>query len=178
MVVWTIGHSTRSLPDMIDLLAQHRVVRLADVRRFPRSRRHPQFDAASLACALPEAGIAYRHHAGLGGFRTPRADSANTGWRQPAFRGYADYMQTSAFAAQIDSLLDEAGAAPTAVMCAEALPSRCHRGLLADALLVRGVEVRHILGPGRVECHTLTADARVVAGQLTYPGEAELFDRG
>jgi uncharacterized protein (DUF488 family) len=175
--MWTIGHSTRSLSELIDLLEQHRITRLADVRRFPHSRRHPQFDAAALARDLPAARIAYRHFAGLGGFRKPRADSVNTGWRIPAFRGYADYMQTAEFIGQLDALLVAAATAPTAVMCAEALPARCHRSLLADALLVRGIEVRHILGPARAEAHTLTAGARVVDGHLTYPGEPELFGR-
>ena len=118
------------------------------------------------------------HLPGLGGFRKPRADSINTAWRTPAFRGYADYMQTPEFATHLDALLLKAATVPTAVMCAEALPSRCHRDLLADALLVRGVEVRHILGPGRVEAHTLTPEARVLDGGLSYPGEPELFPIG
>jgi uncharacterized protein (DUF488 family) len=176
--MWTIGHSTRSLRELIALLGEHRVARLADVRRIPRSRRHPHFDAEALARDLPAAGIAYVHASGLGGFRTPRADSVNTAWRTPAFRGYADYMQTPEFATHLDALVLAAATVPTAVMCAEALPSRCHRALLADALLVRGLEVRHILGPGRVETHTLTPDARVLDGRLSYPGEPELFQTG
>jgi uncharacterized protein (DUF488 family) len=118
------------------------------------------------------------HIPGLGGFRTPRADSVNTAWRTPAFRGYADYMQTPEFATHLSALVLEAATVPTAVMCAEALPSRCHRALLADALLVRGIEVRHILGPGRVEAHALTPDARVLDGRLSYPGDPELFQAG
>ena len=176
--MWTIGHSTRSLSGLIELLREHRVARLADVRRIPRSRRHPHFDAEALARDLPAAGIAYVHAPGLGGFRTPRADSVNTARRTPAFRGYADYMQTPEFATHLDALVLAAATVPTAVMCAEALPSRCHRALLADALLVRGIEVRHVLGPGRVEAHTLTPDARALDGRLSYPGEPELFQIG
>src|SRR5215510_13220117 len=143
--MWTIGHSTRSLSELVELLREAHVTRLVDVRRLPHSRRHPQFDAAALSHDLPTAGIAYRHAPGLGGFRKPRADSTNTAWREPAFRGYADYMETPEFATELDTLMREAASAPTAIMCAEAHPSRCHRSLLADALLARGVMVRHIL---------------------------------
>ena len=173
--MWTIGHSTRALSELVDLLRGERVTSLVDVRRMPHSRRHPQFEAAALARDLPDAGITYRHAPGLGGFRTPRPDSANTAWREPAFRGYADFMQTPEFATQLDALIREAAAAPTAIMCAEAHPSHCHRSLLADALVARGLTVRHILGPGRVEPHALTADARVIEGQLSYPGEPDLY---
>ena len=173
--LWTIGHSTRSVADLVALLREHRVTRLVDVRRIPHSKRHPQFDTAALARDLPAAGIDYRHAPGLGGFRKPRENSVNTAWRTPAFRGYADYMQTTDFAAHVEALRVEAATAATAVMCAEAHPARCHRSLLADALLVRGVDVRHILGPARDEAHTLTPDARVVDGRLSYPGEPDLF---
>ena len=176
-LVWTIGHSTRSLANLIALLQEHRIARLVDVRRIPHSRRHPQFDTAALARDLPAAGIDYRHSPGLGGFRTPRENSVNTAWRLPAFRGYADYMQTTDFAAH-EALRIEAATAATAVMCAEAHPVRCHRSLLADALLVRGVDVRHILGPAHDEAHTLTPDARVVDGLLSYPGQPDLFGAG
>ena len=174
-MVWTIGHSTRSLADLVALLQEHRVTRLVDVRRMPHSKRHPQFDTAALARDLPAAGIVYRHSPGLGGFRTPRENSVNTAWRTPAFRGYADYMQTQDFAAHLEALRIEAA---TAVMCAEAHPVRCHRSLLADALLVRGVDVRHILGPANDGAHTLTPDARVVDGLLSYPGQPDLFGAG
>jgi uncharacterized protein (DUF488 family) len=145
------------------------------VRRAPRSRRHPHVDAAALARDLPAAGIAYRHMPGLGGFRRPRPDSRNTGWRHPSFRGYADYMATDEFSGHLRALLDDARTARTAIMCAEAVPWRCHRSLIADALLARGVEVRHILGVDRAEPHVLTAGARVEGECLTYPGEPELF---
>jgi uncharacterized protein (DUF488 family) len=177
-MVWTIGHSTRSLADLVALLREHSVTRLVDVRRVPHSKRHPQFDTAALARDLSAAGIDYRHSPGLGGFRTPRENSVNTAWRTPAFRGYADYMQTTDFATHLEALRIEAATAATAVMCAEAHPARCHRSLLADALLVRGVDVRHILGPARDEAHTLTPDARVVDGRLSYPGEPDLFGAG
>jgi len=176
--MWTVGHSTRSLSELVDLLRGGRVVRLVDVRRVPHSRRHPQFDTAALARDLPAAGITYLHAPGLGGFRAPRAGSVNTAWREPAFRGYADYMQTPEFTTELDALVREAAIAPTAVMCAEAHPAHCHRSLIADALLARGLAVRHILGPGRVETHALTASARVVGGWLSYPGEPELFETG
>jgi uncharacterized protein (DUF488 family) len=174
--MWTIGHSTRALSELVDLLRGEQVERLVDVRRVPHSRRHPQFGAAALARDLPAAGITYRHAPGLGGFRTPRAGSINTAWREPAFRGYADYIQTPEFVSEVDALIREAATAPTAIMCAEAHPTRCHRSLLADALVARGLTVRHILAAGRVETHALTAAARVVDGRLSYPGAPELFE--
>jgi uncharacterized protein (DUF488 family) len=173
--VWTIGHSTRSLDDLVALLHAHGIGTVADVRRFPRSRRQPHVNGEALARDLPAAGIAYVHAPGLGGFRRARPDSPNRGWRNASFRGYADYMQTSDFAAHLAALLDEARAAPTAIMCAEAVPWRCHRSLIADALVARGVEVRHILGPGRAEPHALSAGARLEGGALLYPGEPDLF---
>ena len=144
------------------------VPRLVDVRRYPVSRRHPQFAQEALARMLEGAGIEYRHEPGLGGHRQPRADSPNAAWRNAAFRGYADHMGTPEF----EEALERLRAAPpgTAVMCAEAVPWRCHRQLIADALAARGVAVRHILGPGRVEPHALHAAARVGEdGRLTYP---------
>ena len=171
----TIGHSTRLLEELVALLRAHGVARVADVRRFPRSRRHPHFAADALARDLAEAAIAYRHLPGLGGFRRPRPDSPNTAWRNASFRGYADYMATDEFAGHLDALLADARTAPMAIMCAEAVPWRCHRSLIADALLARGVEVRHILGLERAEPHALTASARVEGGRVRYPGEPDLF---
>jgi len=176
--VWTIGHSTRSLETLLGLLRAHGIERVADVRRFPRSRRHPHVNAETLARDLPAAGLAYRHLPGLGGFRRPRAESRNTGWRNPSFRGYADYMETDEFAGHLATLLDEARAGRTAIMCAEAVPWRCHRSLISDALLARGVEVRHILGARAAEPHALTAGARVEGTRVIYPGEADLFATG
>ena len=175
MDVWTVGHSTRALEDLVAVLHEHGVRLVADVRRVPRSRRHPQFDTAALARALPAAGVAYVHLPGLGGFRRARRDSPNTAWRNPSFRGYADYMQTDEFAGHVATLVALAGATPTAIMCAEAVPWRCHRSLIADALVARGTVVRHILGPGRADPHALNATARVDGTRVTYPGEPELF---
>lgn len=159
---------------LIALLRAHGIASVADVRRFPRSRRYPHFDTAALARSLPAAGVAYAHHPGLGGFRRARPDSGNRGLRNASFRGYADYMGTDEFARHLDALLT-AAAAPTAIMCAEAVPWRCHRSLIADALVARGVEVRHILGRERAEPHVLTAGAHVDGARVTYPGAGDLF---
>jgi uncharacterized protein (DUF488 family) len=167
-IVYSIGHSTRSAEQLIGLLVEHRVAALADIRTVPRSRRHPHFDPVPLAAALAQVGIAHAHIAALGGLRKPRADSRNTAWRNASFRGYADHMETAAFAQGGSALLGLP--APVAVMCAEAVPWRCHRWLLADALLVRCIEVVHILGPGQVRRHELTAFARRDGGQVSYPG--------
>ena len=176
--LWTIGHSTRSLEAFVELLRAHGIERLVDVRRFPRSRRHPHFNTDALADTLPGAGVSYRHLPGLGGFRRARPDSRNAGWRNASFRGYADYMETDEFAGHLATLLEEARAGPTAYMCAEAVPWRCHRSLISDALVARGVEVRHILGPAPAELHTLTAGARVEGRRVVYPGEPDLFRAG
>src|SRR5579871_674121 len=142
--VYTIGHSTRSLEELLAILAAHGVERLADVRKVPRSRRHPHFAAESLVRALPAAGVAYRHFPDLGGLRRPLPNSTNNAWQEPGFRGYADYMQTPEFAAALETLMRFAAEAPACVMCAEAVWWRCHRRLLADALVARGLEVRHL----------------------------------
>jgi len=167
--VWTIGHSTRSLEALVALLRAHAITRVVDVRRFPRSRRHPHVNADALARDLPAAGIAYRHLPGLGGFRRARPDSRNTGWRNASFRGYADYMETEEFAGHLATLLEEARLGPTAIMCAEAVPWRCHRSLVADALLVRGLAVRDIISDGTPAEHTLTSFAVVDGTDITYP---------
>jgi uncharacterized protein (DUF488 family) len=176
VVIYTVGHSTRTLADLLSLLRAHGVVQIVDVRRFPHSRRHPHFDTAALARELPAAAVAYRHAPGLGGFRRPRPDSRNTGLRHPAFRGYADYMQTDEFAQHLEALIAAAAVTRTAVMCAEAVPWRCHRSLIADALVARGVEVRHILAAAASPSpHALTAGARVREARVDYPGEPDLF---
>jgi len=172
--VWTIGHSRRSLAELVALLRAHGVSQVIDVRRYPRSRRHPQFDVAALARDLPVAGIAYAHSPGLGGFRRPRVGSVNTGV-EPAFRGYADYMETEEFAGQLATLLEAAASTPTAIMCAEADPRSCHRSLIADALVARGVEVRHIVSESVATLHLLRPTARVVGGRVSYPGQVDLF---
>lgn len=172
--IYTIGHSTRPLDELIALCRQYRITTLADVRTIPRSRHNPQFNLDELARTLPEAGIAYAHLASLGGLRHGRGkDSPNTAWRNQSFRGYADYMQTSEFADGLAELrmLSESG--PVAVMCAEAVPWRCHRSLIADALLVRGVKTADIQGLDRTMPHKLTPFAHVDGLRITYPPEPE-----
>lgn len=171
--VFTIGHSTRALDEFIGLLKREGVTHLADVRAFPFSRRHPHFNGEQLAPALAGGGIAYTHFPSLGGRRNARKDSHNTAWRNSGFRGYADYMETDAFRAALDSFASVALRDPTAIMCAEAVPWRCHRSLISDALTARGVEVLHIFDKG-VKPHTLTSFARVVDGEIRYDAGAEL----
>jgi uncharacterized protein (DUF488 family) len=167
--VYTIGHSTRPLDELIALLRAHGITRLVDVRTVPRSRRHPHVNREALPAPLAAAGISYEHMASLGGLRHPRRDSLNTGWRNAGFRGFADYMQTPEFEQGLEALLVRARREAIALMCAEALPWRCHRSLIADALIVRGVEVRHIMSATRANRHTLTAFAVVDGTRLTYP---------
>jgi uncharacterized protein (DUF488 family) len=145
------------------------VTLLADVRTVPRSRHTPQWNREAAAAALTARGIRYHHLPRLGGFRKPRLDSPNTGWRNLSFRGYADHMATADFAAGLEELMALARAAPTAVACTEAVPWRCHRSLLADALTVRGIEVRHLVSPTSTRPHTLTPFACVEGGLITYP---------
>ena len=170
MLVMTIGHSTRTLDDFVGLLAAHGIAGLADVRRFAASRRHPHFAGDALARTLPARGIEYHHYPALGGRRVPRADSANAGWQHPAFRAYADHMATAEFGSALEELLAVATRVRVAIMCAEAPWWRCHRRLLADALVARGIEVRHIMSAERAPAHELTAFARVDDGQVRYPG--------
>lgn len=167
--IYTIGHSTRSLAELVALLGEHDVTRLADIRRFPGSRRHPHFSKESLEHSLPGHGIAYVHFEDLGGRRQPAERSPNGYWENDQFRGYADWMAEPAFQAAIGRLLGDEH--PTAVMCAEAVPWRCHRQLLADDLVRRGVEVLHILGPNSSKAHTLSSFARVEADGVVYPPE-------
>ncbi|HEY8183392.1 MAG TPA: DUF488 domain-containing protein [Thermoanaerobaculia bacterium] len=166
MRVYTIGHSTRPLDELIGLLKEHGVRRLADIRRFPGSRRYPHFSRESLANSLPKAGIEYVHVVELGGRRVPLPDSPNTAWRNDQFRGYADHMATAEFQNALDRLLESD--VPTAIMCAEAVPWKCHRNLVADELTRRGHEVIHILGPGASQRHVMNPVARVVDGHLVY----------
>jgi uncharacterized protein (DUF488 family) len=169
-VLYTVGHSTRPIAELIGLLEAAGVTQLVDVRKVPRSRRHPQFERAALAASLGEAGIEYRHAPALGGFRQPHPDSPNTGWELPAFRGYADYMATPEFAEALAGLEELAHARATAVMCAEAQWWRCHRRLISDALVVRGWRVLHLgLGAQPVE-HEVTPFAVVAGdGSFSYP---------
>ena len=153
----------------MELLRSNGVELLVDVRSAPGSRRMPHFARAALAASLPQQGIAYLHMPELGGHRKPRPDSINTGWRNDGFRGYADYMQTPEFALGLERLRELARARRTAIMCAEAVPWRCHRSLISDALTVRGVEVRHVTGKGEPALHRITPFADVKGGSITYP---------
>lgn len=174
LTVYTIGHSTRTLEDFVALLHEYGVATLVDVRKMPRSRHNPQFNLEELTVALPLAGIGYAHLPLLGGLRRGLgAESPNTGWRNTSFRAYADYMQTADFTLGLDELHAIAGSGPVALMCAEAVPWRCHRSLISDALTIRGVEVREIQSVTRTEVHTLTPFAHVQGLQLTYPAPAE-----
>jgi uncharacterized protein (DUF488 family) len=167
--ILTVGHSSRDLDDFLALLKAHGVALIADVRKMPGSRRHPHFDREALAVALSGAGIDYRHFPGLGGLRRPVAESANAGWRNRSFQGFADYMQTESFGRALDELIAAAGGRRVAIMCAEAVPWRCHRSLIADALVARGIGVGNILGPGRLAAHEIRPWAKVSAGRVTYP---------
>ena len=169
-VILTIGHSTRPIETFLRLLQAHDVQCLVDIRTVPKSRHNPQFGRDRLVPALRRAKIHYRHLPGLGGLRRPKPDSPNTGWRHAGFRGFADYMGTAAFARSLDRLLVLAARERVALMCAEAVPWRCHRSLVADALLVRGVDVREITSGVRTVAHRLTAWARVTEGHVSYPG--------
>jgi uncharacterized protein (DUF488 family) len=155
------------------LLTEHGIRVLVDVRRYPASRRHPQFGREALAASLAAAGIEYVHEPDLGGRRAARPGSQHTAWRVEAFRGYADHMESAEFAAALERLIQRAAGTPTAILCAEAVPWRCHRRLISDALVARGIEVLHILGPGHAQPHELDPNARVLPGnRLLYAGPA------
>ena len=167
-VIWTIGHSTRSLEAFVDLLKEHRIETLVDIRSFPGSRRFPHFNKESLSRSLPDTGIAYKHMVGLGGRRKPSKESPNIAWRHPSFRGYADYMQTEEFRDQIAILEELARTSRTAYMCSEAPWWKCHRALVSDFLKVRGWEVLHIMEGGKLTEHPFTSPARAEQGELFY----------
>lgn len=171
-MLWTIGHSTRTLEDFLPLLQAHKIERLVDVRTVPRSRRNPQYNRESMPEALQSAGIHYLHIPGLGGLRRPKKDSINTGWRNLSFRGYADYMQTREFEESLLKVIGMESSERLALMCAEAVPWRCHRSLIADALAVRGIQVEHIVSSSRSQTHVLTPWAEVNGSQIKYPPEA------
>ena len=166
--IWTIGHSTRPIAEFIDLLRAHEIRLLVDVRTIPRSRHNPQFNTDTLTLSLRDADLQYRHLPELGGLRKPKKDSINDGWRNTSFRGYADYMQTEEFRTAIDAL-ECCSKEQTTVMCAEAVPWRCHRSLIADALIMRGWEARHIMSPNNAAPHVLTSFVHMEKGTLTYP---------
>lgn len=169
MIIHTVGHSNHALEAFIDMLRAQQIVMLVDVRSVPRSRHNPQFNADALPISLQQSSIAWTHMKELGGLRKPLKDSINAGWRNDSFRGYADYMQTPEFAAALGRLMALASSQATAVMCAEAVPWRCHRSLIADALTVHGVEVRHILSADRWQLHQLTPFAHIEGMRITYP---------
>jgi uncharacterized protein (DUF488 family) len=165
----TIGHSTRPLDEFIGLLLAHGATCVADVRTVPRSRHNPQFNKTELPQPLKKAGLGYVHFPGLGGLRHAKPDSLNTGWRNASFRGYADYMQTPEFQRSLEELIVLARQERVAIMCAEALTWRCHRSLIADALLVRGIRAENIMSRTRRQAHTLTPFAKVHGTTVTYP---------
>ncbi len=168
-LVLTIGHSTRALGDFIELLKINAVTLVVDIRTIPRSRHVPQFNKEVLPESLAKNGISYLHMAGLGGLRRSHSDSINSGWRSVSFRGFADYMQTEEFEQQLQILISKAETEQVCLMCAEAVPWRCHRSLIADALTVRGLRVEHIVSKNERRRHTLTPFARVKGTVITYP---------
>ena len=171
--LYTIGHSTRTIDEFLDLLKENQIDELADVRSIPRSRHVPQFNSDNLEAALKHAGIAYTHLAKLGGRRHTRKDSINLGWRNASFRGFADYMATAAFAEGLTELIHIARQRRTAILCAEAVPWRCHRSLIADAMKVKGWTVRDIISSSPPAEHKLTPFLKVVDGMLTYPAAGD-----
>ena len=170
--VFTIGHSTRSLEEFVNILEKCNVRKIVDIRTVPRSRHNPQFNRETLPANLAISGIGYVHVPGLGGLRHTRVDSLNRGWRNASFRGFADYMQTQEFEDNLTTLIQLSEEEQIAIMCAESLPWRCHRSLIADALLVRGIEVKHIMNAAKSREHTLTPWIKVVGTDITYPPPA------
>jgi len=174
-LILTIGHSTRPIEDFIAMLKAHGVERLVDIRTVPRSRTNPQFNRETLPESLKPNGVDYSHLGALGGLRHAKPDSLNTGWRNTSFRGYADYMQTPEFSEAVEELVEIAGKQQIAIMCAEAVPWRCHRSLVADALSARGISVEHIMSETRRQPHALTSFAKIEGQRVTYPGTERLF---
>ena len=168
MTLYTIGHSTRAAEEFLELLRRHAIERVVDVRAFPASRRHPHFGREPLAALLAGAGMEYLHAAGLGGRRKARPSAAPTAWRNAGFAGFADYMTTPEFRRATDELLGWAAERPTAIMCSEAVPWRCHRSMISDSVVARGWEVAHILETG-LSPHRLTEWAVVEGGEVRYP---------
>ncbi|MBV1779738.1 DUF488 domain-containing protein [Paeniglutamicibacter sp. ABSL32-1] len=171
--IHTIGHSTHEVAEFIEILRAHGITQVVDIRTIPKSRHNPQFNGEDLAASLESAHIGYRRARELGGLRPTHKDSVNGAWHNDSFRGYADYMQTDEFAAAIEDLLARAATEETVIMCAEAVPWRCHRSLVGDALLVRGAEVRHIMSRSAAMEHTLTSFAQVQGTAITYPPTAQ-----
>lgn len=175
--LYTIGHSTRPVAEFVEILQNYVIAALIDVRKIPRSSRNPQYGSDALAESLRSAGISYSHWPELGGLRKPQPDSPNHGWKNEAFRGYADYMLTSSFEDAAAGLVRQARTQTTAIMCAEALYKKCHRMLLSDAMTVRGVDVIHLVDINRVDLHKITPFARVTGSRIVYgdPIQPSLF---
>jgi uncharacterized protein (DUF488 family) len=173
LLVMTIGHSTHTIEEFICLLQAHETTCVVDVRTIPRSRHNPQFNKTSLPRSLKKAGLGYVHIPGLGGLRHTLPDSPNRGWENASFRGYADYMQTPGFEQSLEELIRLVKREQIVLMCAEALPWRCHRSLIADALLVRGIRTEHIMSATHRQVHTLTPFAEVRGVVITYPAEGK-----
>jgi len=173
MQIFTIGHSTRSQDEFLALLREHEIGLLADIRRYPGSKRYPHFGSDAMAAWLPENGLRYVHMPELGGRRKPRPDSPNMAWRNEQFRAYADYMATDEFRAAIDALLALSADTRTAIMCAEAVPWRCHRNLVSDELVRRGIDVIHIIGIGSSRPHAMNPHAVIEGEHLVYPAEQQ-----
>jgi uncharacterized protein (DUF488 family) len=172
-LIRTVGHSTRAVDTLIEMLKAHGVKRLIDVRTIPKSRYNPQYNREALEQSLRDAGIGYELMKGLGGLRHSRKDSSNMGWRNESFRGYADYMQTPEFESALNTLIEAAAREAVVIMCAEAVPWRCHRSLISDALTARGYPVRHIMSATQSDPHTMTSFARVEGTSVTYPATAQ-----
>ena len=168
--IWTVGHSTRSSQEFNELLLEHRIEALVDIRSFPGSRRYPHFNRHELSLTLGAAGVLYFHNPQLGGRRRPSSDSKNTAWKNPSFRAYADHMESEEFKKGIADLLELIREKRTAIMCAEALWWRCHRSLVADFLKAKGLEVIHILDAQHTEVHPYTSATRIIDGRLSYEG--------
>ncbi len=173
LIVWTVGHSTRSIEEFKQILISHQIQTLVDVRTLPGSRRYPHFNKPELSQSLESIKVEYVHMPQLGGRRKSRPDSTNTAWNNASFRGYADHMETSEFQKGIEGLLSLAGKKRTAVMCAEALWWRCHRSLISDFLKSNGIRVMHIINGKKTEEHPYTPVARIVNGRLSYAGLLE-----
>lgn len=174
--IWTVGHSTRPIGEFTEVLRVHEIRLLVDVRTIPRSQHNPQFDTDRLAESLKKTGLGSLHMPTLGGLRKARKDSINNGWRNTSFRGYADYMQTDEFHKALEELMAYGTNTRTAIMCAEAVPWRCHRSLIADALVAHGWDVRHILSPVKADEHRLTPFAVIDGNRLVYPQTANHLD--
>ena len=170
-LLWTIGHSTKPIDEFLALLKAHGIQQLIDVRTIPRSRHNPQYNNEALSKSLQHEDLSYKHMPKLGGLRKPKKGSLNTGWRNESFRGYADYMQTEDFQRALEELIAHGRSKKTTIMCAEAVPWRCHRSLIADALTIRGWEVRHIMSETKAARHQLASFATVKNGELRYPAK-------